>query len=137
MKSIKGNGKKQDELDSLLELDRQGLPYMPSSQLDSGSIVGHRTENPVVYLEFASMGGRTLRNGTVTAPAIIGRLYFELRRDLVPVASANFLDLCSGIAGFGNDGINYHFKGTKIHRIVKNELFEGGDLLGMDGLCSR
>lgn len=137
MKAIKDTGYKKDELDKLLDNDLRGPPYMPSSQLDSGSIVGFRSENPVVFLEFASMGGRTLRTGEVTAPAIIGRLYFELRRDLVPVASANFLDLCTGITGFGNDGINYHFKGTKIHRIVKNELFEGGDLLGMDGMCTR
>lgn len=137
MKSIKDNRNKTDEVDKILQLDVRSLPYMPSSQQDSGSFVGHRTENPVVFLEFAAMGGRTLRSGEITAPSIIGKLYFELRRDLVPVACSNFLDLCSGVTNFGNDGINYHFKGTKIHRIVKNELFEGGDLLGMNGLCSR
>lgn len=137
MKTTKDNVNKKDELDKALELDLRGLPYIPSSTQDNGAVVGVRSNNPVVFIEIAAMGGRVLKNGQTSAPTMLGRLYFELRRDLVPVASTNFFELCSGSRNFGHDGINYHYKGTKIHRIVKDDLFEGGDLLGMDGLCSR
>ena len=56
---------------------------------------------------------------------------------MVPVAASNFFALCSGEKGVGADGIRYHFKGMRIHRIVKDLLFESGDLLDSGGMCSR
>ena len=68
-------------------------------------------------------------------PRIIGRLYFELRKDLVPVASANFLSLVKGSYGVSHkDSVRYHYLGTKIHRVVKNKLFQAGDVLGSDSI---
>jgi hypothetical protein len=137
MKTSKEPSNKKDELDKLLEADLRGLPYQPPTQLDSGANIGERSENPVIFLEFAAMGGRTLKNGKISAPSILGKLHFELRRDLLPVTCSNFVTLCTGITGYGHDGVNYHYKGTKIHRIVRDQFFQGGDLLGLDGLCSR
>lgn len=36
-----------------------------------------------------------------------------------------------------SDGIKYHYKGTRIHRIEKDVLFQGGDLLDERGNCSK
>lgn len=55
-----------------------------------------RKDNPVVFLELATAGGRSVGNGAVTAPQNLGRLYFELRKDLLPVACQNFLALVMG-----------------------------------------
>jgi len=50
----------------------------------------------------------------------------------VPVASANFLSLVKGSYGVNHkDSVRYHYLGTKIHRVVKNKIFQGGDLLGI------
>lgn len=133
MKNARADQK--DAVDELLELDLRGLPYVPPSQMSSGSLVGSRGINPVVFLEFSTIGGRGLPSGG--QPSILGRLYFELRRDLLPVTCTNFLSLCMGTRGFGEDGVMYSFKGTKIHRVVKDVLFQAGDLMGLDGLCSR
>ena len=78
-----------------------------------------------------------LNNGTYSQPQKLGRLHFELRCDLVPVACANFLALVRGDKGRGIDGVSYHFKGVRIHRILKNRLFQSGDLLDKKGECSR
>lgn len=68
-------------------------PYMPPTQrLDIPS----RKDNPVVYIEIHSAGGRKLHDGTTTIPDNLGRLYFELRADLVPIACANFVSLVTG-----------------------------------------
>lgn len=40
-----------------------------------------------------------------------------------------FGSLVSGARGFGPDGVNYAFKGTKIHRVVKNSLISGVSLI--------
>lgn len=123
-----------DEIDRIHAMDLIGLPYVPPSKAAAMML---RTTNPVVFLEIAAFGGQTLRDGTKSKPSILGKLYIELRRDLVPVACANFLSLCEGTIGVGDDGVRYHYKGTKIHRIVKDSLFQGGDLLDQDGECSR
>lgn len=127
----------KDDIDKMLELDLNGLPYLPPGAAQSSGSVGPRSANPIVYLEIAALGGRKLKTGEITKQTLLGRLYFELRRDLLPVACANFLELCSGSRGYGEDGVNYHYKGTRIHRIVKDQFFQGGDLLDTEGDCSR
>ena len=94
-------------------------------------------KNPVVYFEIVSSGGRMLRDRTKTRPEHLGRLYFELRKDIAPIACNNFLELITGARGFGKDGINYHYTGMRIHRVVKNLYFQSGDLLDSDGHCSK
>ena len=63
-------------------------------------------------------------------PSIIGRLYFELRQDIVPLACINFLQLVLGVG-------DYKYKGTTLHRVAMNSLIQGGDLQGTDGEFSR
>lgn len=127
-KYTKDSGLK-DEVDKILELDQMGVPFIPPSRSES---VGPRGSNPVVYLDITAF-----ENGPQNEGINLGKLYIELRRDLLPVASSNFLSLCSGSKGVGEDGIRYHFKGIKIHRIYKDLLFQSGDLLNSDGNCSR
>lgn len=116
---------KKDEIDKLLEVDLYGLPYAAPTE----SAGGNRSSNPVVYFEI----GVKLESDI----NILGRLYVELRKDIVPVAVANFLSLCSGARGVGADGIRYHYKNCRIHRVVKNLFWQCGDLMNTDGECSR
>jgi hypothetical protein len=96
-----------------------------------------REQNTVIFLEVSSSGGREFPPGRISAPRLLGRLYFELRQDIAPVSAINFELLCSGEKGRGPEGVLYHYKGTRIHRIVRNILCEGGDLMGESGDCSR
>lgn len=42
------------------------------------------------------------------------------------------------IKGFNpEDGITYHYKGNRIHRVLRGQFFQSGDLLDQKGLCSR
>jgi cyclophilin family peptidyl-prolyl cis-trans isomerase len=123
------------DCDELLVNDLFGLPYMPPQK---GTVyLSSRDDNPVVFLEIKACGGRMLSNGERSKPEVLGKLFFELRKDLVPVACSNFLTLCSGLKGQGDDGIIYHYKGIRLHRIVKDGLFQSGDLLDSKGDCSR
>lgn len=127
-------GESTANYDDYFKNDLTGLPFRPPAR---GYDFGQRDENPVVYLEFCSPGGRQLNTGQITDPKNLGRLYFELRNDLVPVACANFLALCTGVKGYGEDGVRYSYKDRVVHRIVKNVLFQSGDLLDSKGECSR
>eukprot|EP01032_Pedospumella_encystans_P010897 gene10897-12715_t len=124
-----------DEYDKLLLNDLLGLPYMPEQKGTIG--MADRNENPIVFFEVSAGGGQRLRSGEITQPQVLGRMYVELRKDIVPVACGNFLALCTGLRGRGEDGVNYHFKGIRIHRIVKDLMFQSGDLLDAKGECSR
>jgi peptidyl-prolyl isomerase G (cyclophilin G) len=101
-----------------------------------------RDENPVVFIEVSTTGINSSTNRKYCEPRVIGKLYFELRQDIAPVSSSNFLQLLLGDVGKvrktepGYEDI-YRYKGTRIHRIVKNMLMEGGDLKGLDGECSK
>lgn len=132
------NNDDEDEFDDAeLFMDAlTGAPYEPPGKGPS-RFVPSRDENYVVYLEIACAGGRKLRDGSITQPRNLGKLYFELRNDLVPLASTNFATLCSGYNGYGEDGVRYHYKGIRIHRIVKDLFFQSGDLLDRQGECSR
>lgn len=115
--------------------DRIPVPYV--SPADHSFTIGKRDENPIIFFEFHSSGGRSLRDGTITPPQNLGKLYFELRKDLLPVSCMNFVYLVTGKKGYGSDGVCYHFKGIRVHRIIKNVLFQSGDLLDEQGMCSR
>lgn len=66
--------------------DLIGVPYMPPDSNNSTQ-VGYRDENPVVYMEIATAGGRKTKTGKLSEPQNLGRLYFELRKDLVGVVN--------------------------------------------------
>jgi cyclophilin family peptidyl-prolyl cis-trans isomerase len=96
-----------------------------------------REENPVVYLDITAGGGIKLLTGKISQPQLLGRMHFELRRDLVPIACSNFLALITGVRGIGDDGVPYRYKGTKIFRVTSDLTFVGGDLLDEKGECSK
>lgn len=100
-------------------------------------LLSDREENPVIFMNIESMGGGRQRGGGITKPRFLGRLIFELRQDLCPVAVANFITLITGKNGWGGDGVLYHYKNCRIHRIVKGILMQSGDLLDQKGNCSR
>ena len=104
----------------------------------SAKIVLTRDSNPIVFFDVRCVVDES-KNSDVNSQQtnFIGRLYFELRSDLVPHTCANFLSLVSGSKGTAKDGINYCYKNTKIHRICRDILFQAGDLLGENGNCSK
>jgi peptidyl-prolyl isomerase D len=55
-----------------------------------------------------------------------GRITFELFDD-VPKTCQNFLSLCKG------DYEGLHFKGSRFHRIIKDFMVQGGDIINGDG----
>ena len=116
--------------------DITGPAYAPPPA-DITDMPADRADNSVIYMDISTEGGRTLRTLEVTKPHLIGRLYFELRQDLCPLTCTNFLSLITCAKGVASDGLKYGYKGTKLHRIVKNLLLQGGDLLDQQGHCSK
>lgn len=54
---------------------------------------------------------------------IVGRIVIELKRDICPITSENFLKLCTG----ENDA-GLHYRGSKFHKIIKLCHAQGGDI---------
>jgi len=97
-----------------------------------------REENPVIFLEISTTSDTELRSSTLPG-LVLGRLYFELRQDIVPLACHNFLQLVRGsISTNGDVGeVRNHLKGTSLHRIIKDRVCQGGDLKHSKGDFSR
>jgi len=55
-----------------------------------------------------------------------GRVSFELFADTAPKTAKNFASLCAGDAGLT-------YKGSIIHRVIKNFMIQGGDVTKNDG----
>lgn len=138
IKSILKNKTEPKQTEEEFNNDLLGKPYIPVQYSKSNlSIVAPRDDNPVVFLEIKAMGGRKLVDGSYSKPEILGRLYFELRKDIVPIAATNFFTLVEGSKGYGEDGVLYHYKNCRIHRIIKNQFFQSGDLLDTCGNTSK
>ena len=63
----------------------------------------------------------------------IGRLIFELFADRVPKTAENFRMLCNGTKGVGKQGKPLWYKGSVIHRFVKDYIIQGGDIIFGNG----
>lgn len=65
---------------------------------------------------------------------LIGRIVIELFDDLVPKTAENFRALCTGERGRSKEtGVLLHYKKTKIHKIVKGFMIQGGDVTNRGG----
>ena len=79
-------------------------------------------ENPVVFFEIS------INN------EVQGNLYMELFYDIVPKTAENFRQLCTG--EFKSDGKPIGYKGAVFHRIMKDFMVQGGDIINGDGTGS-
>ncbi|KAK3680404.1 putative U-snRNP-associated cyclophilin [Podospora appendiculata] len=80
--------------------------------------------NPLVFFD-STLGGEPL-----------GRITFELFKDVVPRTAENFRQFCTGESN-NSQGRPQGFKGSKFHRIIPNFMCQGGDFLNGDGTGSN
>ncbi|KAK3341378.1 putative U-snRNP-associated cyclophilin [Lasiosphaeria hispida] len=79
--------------------------------------------NPLVFFE-VTLGGEPM-----------GRITFELFKDVVPRTAENFRQFCTGESK-SSLGRPQGYKGSKFHRIIPNFMCQGGDFLNGDGTGS-
>ncbi|RFU74596.1 peptidyl-prolyl cis-trans isomerase h [Trichoderma arundinaceum] len=65
----------------------------------------------------------------------LGRITFELFKDVVPKTAENFRQFCTGESK-DSGGRPQGYKGSKFHRIIPNFMCQGGDFLKGDGTGS-
>lgn len=86
----------------------------------SGSVKGFGT---LVYLDFED--GSRMRDASTPE---YGKIIIELYEKTVPLASENFLKLCTGELG-ATEFAKLHYQGCPIHRIVGGGWFQCGDIV--------
>lgn len=95
-------------------------------------------ESKEIFLEAFSSDPTWSSQGTarLTPPSALikGRLEIELDLKAAPKACENFRCLCTGEKGTGKaSGKVLHYKGLRMHRIVKGFVAQGGDVVKNDG----
>jgi peptidyl-prolyl isomerase H (cyclophilin H) len=76
-------------------------------------------DNPVVFFEI-TIGGQ---------PS--GTIYMELFADVVPKTAENFRQFCTG--EFMRSNLPIGYKNSKVHRVIKGFMIQGGDFLKGNG----
>eukprot|EP00192_Tetraselmis_astigmatica_P014525 CAMPEP_0117663170 /NCGR_PEP_ID=MMETSP0804-20121206/8451_1 /TAXON_ID=1074897 /ORGANISM="Tetraselmis astigmatica, Strain CCMP880" /LENGTH=178 /DNA_ID=CAMNT_0005470133 /DNA_START=35 /DNA_END=569 /DNA_ORIENTATION=+ len=80
-------------------------------------------ENPVVYFD--------MKLGRYGDGTPLGRIVMELKEDVVPKTTENFLQLCtSEQEGFG-------YKNSRFHRVIPDFMCQGGDFTNDNGTGGR
>ncbi|KAI0473638.1 putative U-snRNP-associated cyclophilin [Xylariaceae sp. FL0804] len=79
--------------------------------------------NPLVFFDI-TLGGEPL-----------GRITFELFKDVVPRTAENFRQFCTGESK-NSRGQPQGYKGSKFHRVISQFMCQGGDFLNGDGTGS-
>ncbi|KXJ91311.1 putative U-snRNP-associated cyclophilin [Microdochium bolleyi] len=79
--------------------------------------------NPLVFFDI-TLGGEPL-----------GRITFELFKDVVPRTAENFRQFCTGESR-NSRGLPQGYKGSRFHRIISGFMLQGGDFLNGDGTGS-
>lgn len=75
--------------------------------------------NPVVFFDISIAG--------VSA----GRIKIELFADICPKTAENFRQFCTG--EYKKSSLSVGYKGSTIHRIIKQFMIQGGDFINNDG----
>ncbi|KRY11085.1 Peptidyl-prolyl cis-trans isomerase 11, partial [Trichinella patagoniensis] len=76
-------------------------------------------DNPVVFFDIHANG------------IDIGRIRMELYADVVPKTAENFRQLCTG--EYRKDGVPVGYKNSIFHRVIKDFMIQGGDIVNGDG----
>ena len=63
----------------------------------------------------------------------VGRLTFELFKNVVPKTAENFRALCTGQRGIGKSGKPLHYLNSMFHRIIPQFMAQGGDFTKGNG----
>ena len=64
----------------------------------------------------------------------IGVIKINLFQELVPRTTHNFAELCTGASGAHcPEGNRLYYKGSRIHRVVRGCMIQGGDITRGDG----
>jgi peptidyl-prolyl isomerase G (cyclophilin G) len=64
----------------------------------------------------------------------VGRIIFELFKDITPKTAENFRGLCTGEYGYGKfHKRKLHYKGSRFHKIVEDQYIQGGDFVYGNG----
>ncbi|RNA07187.1 peptidyl-prolyl cis-trans isomerase-like [Brachionus plicatilis] len=79
------------------------------------------------YLDFEVRGNSTGESQK------LGRVTIALFGDICPMTVTNFVQICKG---FKRKGKKYSYVGSNIHRIVRDFVIQGGDIIKYDGTGS-